>query len=77
MIHAIVGAGGKTSLIKMLANQYRKEGKKVFVTTSTHMYIEKDTILSDDADVILKELEEKSYVMAGIPHGEKIGPMSW
>ena len=64
MIHAIVGAGGKTSLIKMLANQYRKEGKKVFVTTSTHMYIEKDTILSDDADVILKELEEKSYVMA-------------
>lgn len=76
MIHAIVGAGGKTSLIKMLANQYRKEGKKVFVTTSTHMYIEKDTILSDDADVVLKELEEKNYVMAGVPHGEKISPLS-
>ena len=50
MIQAFVGAGGKTSLIRKLARKYRAEGKKVFVTTTTHMFIEEDTILSDDAD---------------------------
>lgn len=76
MIRAFVGAGGKTSLIKEYAKEYIKQGKKVFVTTSTHMFIEDDTMLSDDGDEIIRELENRHYVMAGIREGEKIKALS-
>lgn len=76
MIKAIVGAGGKTSLIKQYVEKYRAQGLKVFVTTSTHMFIEEDTLLTDDADDILLELEQKKYVMAGIPVGKKMSALS-
>ena len=39
MIYAIVGAGGKTGLLKEMAAQFRREGKSVFATTTTHMLI--------------------------------------
>ena len=76
MIRAFVGAGGKTTLIHRQAERYRAEGKRVFVTTSTHMFAEPDTVLSDDADVIIAELNRTGYVMAGIPEGEKICALS-
>lgn len=77
MIYAVTGSGGKTSLIKKMTADFLAQGKKVLVTTSTKMYIEKDTILSDDADVIIGELLDKGYVMAGLPVGEKIGELSY
>ena len=70
MIIAVVGSGGKTTLIKKLAEKYRAQGKKVFVTTTTHMFIEEDTLLTDDANTIIGVLREKGYVMAGIPERE-------
>lgn len=76
MIKAIVGAGGKTSLIHQWAEEYWNQGLCVLVTTATHMYIEEDTLASDDADEIISVLHEKRYVMAGISCGEKIGPLS-
>ena len=76
MIIAVVGSGGKTTLIKMLAEQYRTEGKTVLVTTTTHMFIEADTLLTDDADTILRALEESGYAMAGIPAGIKFRALS-
>ena len=76
MIRAFVGAGGKTTLIHEQAAAYRAEGKRVFVTTSTHMFLEPDTVLSDDPDVILAELDRKGYVMAGRPEGQKIRALS-
>ena len=76
MIIAVVGSGGKTTLIKKLAEQYRAEGKSVLVTTTTHMFIEADTLLTDDADTILRALEESGYAMAGLPAGEKIKALS-
>ena len=76
MIVAVVGSGGKTTLIKKLAEQYRDEGKSVLVTTTTHMFIEKDTLLTGDADTILRALREKGYAMAGLPAGEKIKALS-
>ena len=76
MIRAFVGAGGKTTLIHEQAAQFRAEGKRVFVTTSTHMFMEPDTVLSDDPEVILGELNRTGYVMAGIPEGEKIRSLS-
>lgn len=75
MITAVVGAGGKTTLIHTLAEKYRSEGKKVFVTTTTHMYIEPDTLLTDCADSILRKLDEDGYAMAGTPCGEKIAAL--
>ena len=45
MIIAVVGSGGKTTLLKKLAEQYRSQVKTVFVTTTTHMLIEEDTLL--------------------------------
>ena len=76
MIRAFVGAGGKTTLIHRQAERDRAEGKRVFVTTSTHMFAEPDTVLSDDADTIIAELNRTGYVMAGIPEGEKIRALS-
>ena len=76
MIIAIVGSGGKTSLLKQLAQQYRSEGKSVFVTTTTHMFIEEDTLLTDDAKLIIQTLKETGYVMAGIPVKNKIRALS-
>lgn len=77
MIKAIVGAGGKTSLIKECVKEYRQMGLSVFVTTSTHMFIEEDTLLTDDAELIIKKLREKGYAMAGIPEGQKIRALSY
>ena len=76
MIRAFVGAGGKTTLIHEQAAAFRAEGKQVFVTTSTHMFMEPDTVLSDDPDLILSELHCKGYVMAGRPEGQKIRALS-
>lgn len=76
MIISIVGSGGKTSLIKELAAQYRSKGKTVLVTTTTHMFIEEDALLTDDADTILQALNETGYAMAGIPEGEKLKALS-
>ena len=76
MIIAVVGSGGKTTLIKKLAEKYRAEGKSVLVTTTTHMFIEADTLLTDDADTILRALKETGYAMAGLPAGEKIKALS-
>lgn len=76
MMQAFVGSGGKTTLLKKMAAQYRSEGKSVLVTTTTHMFREEDTIPGDDAEAILCALREKGYVMAGVAEGEKIGPLS-
>ena len=76
MIRAFVGAGGKTTLIHKQAAQYRAEGKRVFVTTSTHMFMEENTVQSDDPEVILGELNRRGYVMAGVPEGRKIRGLS-
>lgn len=72
MIQAVVGSGGKTTYIKKQANFFRKQGLKVFVTTSTHMFVEEDTLETDDAAEIIRELEEKHYVMAGCENAETI-----
>ena len=76
MIISIVGSGGKTTLLKKLAAAYRAEGKTVFVTTTTHMFIEEDTLLTDDANVIIDTLRKNGFAMAGIPLGEKIKALS-
>ena len=76
MIISVVGSGGKTTLIKRLAAQYRSQGKRVLVTTTTHMFREDDTLLTDDPGTIVRALQEHGYAMAGIPEGQKIKSLS-
>lgn len=76
MIIAVVGSGGKTTRIKRLAEQYCNQGKTVLITTSTHMFIEEATLLTDDASTIILALKEKGCVMAGIPEGGKMKALS-
>ena len=76
MIKAFVGSGGKTTLLKKMSEDFRKEGKTVLVTTTTHMFIEEDTLLTDDAEIIINQLQTTGYAMAGIPEGEKIRALS-
>ena len=76
MMIAVVGSGGKTTLIKKMAAQYRSEGKTVLITTTTHMLMEEDSLLTDDADTIIRALRETGYAMAGIPDGQKIKALS-
>lgn len=75
-IIAVVGAGGKTTYIRKKVKDYLVEGKKIFVTTTTHMMKEYHTFVSDDADEIIRVLMEKHYVMAGRDCGEKIQALS-
>ena len=76
MIICVVGSGGKTTLIRKLAEQYRSEGKTVLVTTTTHMFIEADTMVTDDANEIVHALKETGYAMAGNPDGIKFKSLS-
>ena len=66
MIIAVVGAGGKTTRIHKLAEQYRKLGKKVLVTTTTHMYLEDGCVLSGNVEEIIEKLNTCEYCMAGV-----------
>lgn len=76
MMIAIVGSGGKTTLLKKLAEKYRSEGKRVLVTTTTHMFIEDTMLLTDDAQTIIRALQETGFAMAGVPEGNKIRALS-
>lgn len=80
MITCVVGSGGKTTLIHALADAYRKEGKKVLITTTTHMRIEEDTLVTDDSDQIIEQLTLQGYAFAGTMcnsgENNKIGPLS-
>ena len=65
MIVAVVGSGGKTTYIRQQAKKYLARGKRVLVTTTTHMYAEKDTLFTNDATEICACLEKTGYCMAG------------
>ena len=67
MIVAVVGSGGKTTYIREQAARYLAQGKKVLVTTTTHMYAEEDTLFTNDAVEICACLQTKGYCMAGQP----------
>ena len=73
---AVVGSGGKTTFIHKKANEYLAQGLKVLVTTTTHMFIEENTLCTDNAEVIIEELNNTGYAMAGIREGEKMKALS-
>lgn len=72
-----VGAGGKTSLLYTLAEEYRQKGKRVLLTTTTKMYLpEQNGILDGTAEEIKEKLEKDGFAVAGsIFSKEKMGPL--
>ncbi|MDO4961823.1 MAG: selenium cofactor biosynthesis protein YqeC [Eubacteriales bacterium] len=73
---SVVGAGGKTTLIHLLADKFMLESGRpdignspasVLITTTTHMYIEQGADLSCDRDLICGKLRQGGIVMAGSP----------
>lgn len=73
---AYVGAGGKTTLLKRRARELHARGQKVLIASSTRMFIEENTLLTDDPQQIIRQLQQTGLVMAGVPCGEKMGPLS-
>ena len=53
MIIAVAGSGGKTTRVHKLAQYYRSLGKKVFVTTKSHMKKGSDTVITENIEEIL------------------------
>lgn len=77
MIIAVVGAGGKTTHIHELEEKYRNRGKRVLITTTTHMMQEAGCVLSEDAEAIRRQLTENGTCMAGnAAEDGKIGAFS-
>lgn len=72
-----VGAGGKTSLLYELAEEYRQKGKRVLLTTTTKMYLpEKDGVLDGTAKEIKEKLERDGFAVAGsVFSEEKMGSL--
>lgn len=68
---AFAGAGGKTSCILELADAWREQGKKVLVTTSTHMEKPETfplpTVIENREEKIMEALKKKGAVLAGLP----------
>ena len=64
---AAVGAGGKTSLLKKLAEKYKEEGQKPLLVTTTHMKKEESPFftLEDSLEKILEIREKECMVVAG------------
>lgn len=74
-ILSVVGAGGKTTTIFHLAEEYRAAGIPVIVTTTTHMKIEDNTYTLLNASVAeLKSLlETEGMVQVGIEEEKNAG----
>lgn len=63
---SFVGGGGKTTSMYNLANELKSFGKKVIVTTTTHMHMPLDCIIFDDnIDFIKQSLNMKMLITVG------------
>lgn len=66
---SVVGAGGKTTLIRQAAEEYRRKGIPVIVTTTTHMMAEDHPwfLLSPSMDKMMEILAREGMVWVGCP----------
>lgn len=69
---SVVGAGGKTSLIRELAREYAAGGGQVIVMTTTHMMAEElPWFLTEPSEACMDSLLKKyGQVWMGIPSGQ-------
>lgn len=83
MCISFVGAGGKTTLLYHMAQEFAEQGKRVIVTTTTHMETPQSSFFvwkgRDTFRKLKEQVKEGSFLTVGVPcihHGiEKIkGP---
>ena len=85
---AVVGGGGKTSLIYRLNEELQALGKKVIISTTTHMAYDpmlplvKSTciervpeILKEHGFAVVADIEETSGKMCAIEEADRIGAL--
>ncbi len=65
-VTALIGSGGKTSLMYHLCSELRRQGT-VLLTTTTHIYPPEQFPLATTAEACEKALREKGVVCAGTP----------
>lgn len=70
-IVSVVGAGGKTTTIKRLAEEYREQNIPVIVTTTTHMKVEHAPwfLLEPSVCRAREVLQKQGMVWIGLPCG--------
>lgn len=70
---SVIGAGGKTTTIRRLTEEYRSWDIPVIVTTTTHMMIEdRDCfLLEESAEKMADILQKNGQVWVGIPVDER------
>ena len=59
-IISYVGAGGKTGSIYQDAAAFAGEGKKVLITTTTHMYVPEDPVFIDGREKSCEILQKEA-----------------
>lgn len=74
-VTALIGGGGKTSLMLTLAQELKDRGS-VIICTTTRIYPPKDMdiIFCADKDCVSAALNEKKVICVGEMYGEKLGP---
>jgi probable selenium-dependent hydroxylase accessory protein YqeC len=73
-----VGGGGKTSFVYTLTEELRRAGKRVIMTTTTHMRWPEDVLMvASDIEGLRRLLDEKGYAIAGThPKGHRMTGVS-
>lgn len=68
---SFVGSGGKTTSIYHLANELSSLGKRVIITTTTHMFLPtNNVILNEDREQLLDLLHSNKIAVVGTPCSE-------
>ncbi|MBO5128924.1 MAG: putative selenium-dependent hydroxylase accessory protein YqeC [Oscillospiraceae bacterium] len=70
-IVSLVGGGGKTTLMYFMAQTCAREGKKVLVTTTTHIFAPAREYYADSAESVRNLWAQGRFAVVGIPVPEK------
>lgn len=72
MIWSVIGGGGKTTLLRSLADELVAEGKTVVLATTTHFlpFSGIDTVVSTDEFEVARQLKAQRVIYVGTPAHE-------